>query len=89
MEIFIEVVKSWGPPGLLALIMWWQLEKAEKREETLHLRNQLLENKLLESYDERIEAASQITEAMISTSTSSKELKATVDRLMEQLQRKK
>jgi len=83
MEIFLELAKSWGAPGVLALILWWQLEKGEKREATLGIRVQLLENKLTENYDERIEAANQQTTALLSAAQSTKELIKVVEKLQE------
>lgn len=73
MEIFIEFAKSWGAPGLMALILWWQLDKSEKREGTKDIRIQLLENKLMESYDERIDSAEQVTTALMSNAASSRD----------------
>lgn len=87
MEIVTELVKAWGPPGLLALILWWQLEKAEKREGALAQRVQLLENKLTESYDERIEAAEQQTTALITNAQTTKELIKVVEKLQEAVQK--
>jgi hypothetical protein len=68
-EILIEVMKAWGPPGALALLMWIMLRKSEDREEKKDLRIQLLENKLIESYDERINAADQVANALNSNSS--------------------
>lgn len=64
MELLLEIVKAWGPPGILAAFMWVMLKKSEEREAKKDLRIQLLENLLTESYDERIEAANQISTAM-------------------------
>lgn len=89
MEIFTELVKAWGPPGLLALILWWQLEKAEKREAAAALRIQLLENKLTENYDERIEAAGQQTTALLTSAQSTKELTRVVEKLQEAVQKRR
>jgi hypothetical protein len=86
-EVFTELAKAWGPPGLLALVLWWQLDKSEKREAAKDTRIQLLENKLIESYDERIEAAGQVTEAVFSAANSIKEMKETVQKLMTEKKR--
>ncbi len=83
MEIIIDLAKSWGPPGLLAVLMYWQLEKAEKREEALQQRMQLLDNKLTENYDERIEAANQQTTALLTSAQATKELIKVVEKLQE------
>lgn len=64
MDLVLEVIKQWGPPGIVALIMWVMLQKSEKREEKKDQRIQFLENQLIESYDERITAADRISEAI-------------------------
>jgi len=64
-----ELLKAWGPPGLIAVILWIMLKKSESREEKKDMRIQLLENQLTESYDERIEAANQISNAIHDNST--------------------
>ena len=64
MEILLELIKAWGPPGALAILMWIMLSRSEEREEKKDLRIQLLENLLTESYDERIEAADQVANAI-------------------------
>lgn len=64
MEIAQELLKAWGPPGLLAVFMWLMLKKSEEREEKKDARIQMLENLLTESYDERIAAADRIAEAL-------------------------
>lgn len=89
MEIFIELTKAWGPPGLLAIILWWQLEKAEKREANAAARNQLLENKLTENYDERIIAADQQTTALLTSAQATKELIKVVEKLQEAVQKRR
>jgi hypothetical protein len=67
-EVVLELIKAWGPPGALAALMWVMLRKSEDREAKKDNRIQLLENKLIENYDERIEAASQIAEALTNNS---------------------
>lgn len=69
MEIAQEIVKAWGPPGLIAVIMWLMLSKSEKREEKKDARIQMLENLLTESYDERIAAADRIADAIHGNAT--------------------
>lgn len=89
MEIFTELAKAWGPPALLALVLWWQLDKSEKREANCLARNQLLENKLTENYDERIEAANQQTTALMTSAQSTKELIKVVEKLEEAVKRRR
>jgi hypothetical protein len=69
MEIAQEIFKAWGPPGLIAIIMWVMLSKSEKREEKKDIRIQMLENLLTESYDERISAADRIADAIHGNAT--------------------
>ena len=64
MDVLLELMKAWGPPGALAILMWVMLGRSETREEKKDLRIQLLENLLTESYDERIAAANQVSEAI-------------------------
>jgi hypothetical protein len=69
MDLAAELLKAWGPPGLIAVILWVMLIKSEGREEKKDMRIQMLENMVIESYDERIEAATNISEALHSNST--------------------
>lgn len=64
MELVIQTINSWGPPGALAALMWVMLGRSEAREAKKDMRIQLLENLLTESYDERIETANQVSNAM-------------------------
>lgn len=64
-EIILKLLQAWGPPGLLALVMYLMLVKGEKREKLKDDRIQLLENKLTESYDERISVADQMAAGQI------------------------
>ena len=64
MDIAQELLKAWGPPGLITVVLWIMLHKSEKREEKKDTRIQLLENLLTESYDERIAAADRIADAI-------------------------
>lgn len=69
MDILLELIKAWGPPGALAALMWIMLTRSEEREAKKDLRIQLLENLLTESYDERIVAADQVAESIHSNTT--------------------
>lgn len=62
--LVIELLKAWGPPALLCIFMWFSLQDGKKREKLKDDRIQLLENKITESYDERIAAADSITSAL-------------------------
>lgn len=69
MDIAQEFFKAWGPPGLIAIILWIMLRKSEAREEKKDIRIQMLENLVTESYDERVQAADQISTAIHDNST--------------------
>ncbi|HXP63985.1 MAG TPA: hypothetical protein VN815_00805 [Steroidobacteraceae bacterium] len=64
MDLAQELLKAWGPPGIITVILWLMLRKSEAREEKKDMRIQMLENLVTESYDERIEAANQISKAL-------------------------
>lgn len=64
MDLAQELLKAWGPPGIITIILWMMLRKSEAREEKKDLRIQMLENLVTESYDERIQAADQISKAI-------------------------
>lgn len=53
-----------GIAGLVCVILWIMLIKSEKREDKKDTRIQMLENQLIESYDERIAAADRIAGAI-------------------------
>ncbi len=53
-----------GVAGIICVLLLWQLYKSEKREEKKDMRIQLLENQLIESYDERIAAADRMGDAI-------------------------
>lgn len=53
-----------GIAGLICVVLWVMLMKSEKREEKKDMRIQMLENQLIESYDERIAAADRIAGAI-------------------------
>lgn len=63
-DTVVNIINAWGPQGVLAAFMWVMLNRSEGREKLKDLRIQLLENLLTESYDERISAANQVSEAM-------------------------
>jgi hypothetical protein len=58
-----------GIAGLVCVVLWIMLIKSEKREEKKDMRIQMLENQLLESYDERISAADRIGDAIHGSAT--------------------
>jgi len=60
-----------GISGIVCVILWIMLIKSEKREALKDARIQLLENQLIESYDERIEAADRISSAIHDSARSS------------------
>lgn len=66
MDVPQELLKL-GPPGIIAVILWFALYKSEQREAKKDIRIQMLENQLTESYDERILAADRVAEAIHST----------------------
>jgi hypothetical protein len=68
MDLATELLKAWGPAGLVAVVLWIMLKKSEEREEKKDLRIQMLENLVIESYGERIEAADNIATALTSNS---------------------
>lgn len=64
MDPVVGLLNQWGPTGVISIILWLMLKKSEEREAKKDTRIQLLENTVIESYGERIEAASQVSEAM-------------------------
>lgn len=74
MDLAQELLKMWGPPGIITVILWIFLAKSEKREDLKDSRIRLLENQLIESYDERISAANSISEALHSNASALSEL---------------
>jgi hypothetical protein len=66
-DLATELIKAYGPPGLIALVLWVMLFKSEQREKLKDTRIQMLENQLIESYDERIAAADRIGDAIHSS----------------------
>lgn len=64
MDLAQDLLKAYGPPGIVAAVLYLALWKSEQREAKKDLRIQLLENQLIESYDERITAAESLTGAL-------------------------
>lgn len=60
----VEKLYSLGPPGLICVVLIYALWKSEQRETKKDSRIQLLENQLIESYDERITAADRMSDAL-------------------------
>ena len=60
----IQKLFALGPPGLVAVVLYYALYKSEQREAKKDDRIQLLENQLRESYDERITAADTLSDAL-------------------------
>ena len=71
MDIALDLLKAYGPPGILAVVMWVMLKKSEDREAKKDMRIQLLENQLIESYDERILASDRLGDAIHDSATAS------------------
>ena len=89
MEIILEVIKAWGPPGALALLMWVMLRKSEEREAKKDARIQLLENQLIESYDERISAADRMGDAIHSSANAASNAAKALDGLASEVRSKR
>lgn len=53
-----------GVAGIISVVLIWVILKSERREEKKDARIQMLENQLIESYDERIAAADRISDAI-------------------------
>ncbi len=69
--------------------MWVMLKKSEEREAKKDTRIQLLENQLIESYDERISAADRIGDAIhLSANAASNAAKA-IDSLTDEVRAKR
>jgi hypothetical protein len=77
----VNIITAWGPPGALAILMWIMLGKSEKREAKKDMRIQMLENQLVESYGERIEAADRIGEAIHDNAAASNNAAKALDAL--------
>lgn len=77
-----------GVAGLICVILLYQLHKSEKREEKKDMRIQLLENQLIESYGERIEAADRIGAAIHDSATASNNAAKALDSLVHEVRTK-
>lgn len=87
MDIAQELLKL-GPAGLICIVLWVALYKSEKREEKKDLRIQMLENQLIESYDERIEAATQVSVAIHSSAIAATNAAKAIDSLTTEVRNK-
>lgn len=63
MDIAQELIKL-GPSGVVCVVLWIMLYKSEIREGKKDIRIQMLENQLVESFDERIESAERVATAL-------------------------
>lgn len=63
MDLAQELLRL-GPSGLICVVLLVGLYKSEKREALKDLRIQMLENQLTESYDERVQAADRVADAL-------------------------
>jgi hypothetical protein len=70
-DLVLELLKSWGPTAVVSIVLWVMLQKSETREAKKDIRIQMLENQLIESYDERISAADRIAGAIHDSATAS------------------
>ena len=77
-----------GVAGLICLVLLYQLHKSEQREEKKDMRIQLLENQLIESYDERIAAADRIGDAIHDSATAANNAAKALDSLALELRTK-
>jgi hypothetical protein len=77
-----------GVAGLICLALMYQLRKSEIREEKKDMRIQLLENQLIESYDERIAAADRIGDAIHDSATASNNAAKALDALVFEIRTK-
>jgi hypothetical protein len=87
-DLLLEIVKGWGPPGALALLMWVMLKKSEEREFKKDARIQMLENQLIESYDERILAADRMGDAIHLSANASANAAKAIDGLTSEVRAK-
>lgn len=78
-----------GISGVVCIILYVMLTKSEKREEKKDARIQLLENQLRESYDERVEAASQISTAIHDSARSAENAAKAIESLTAEIKRLK
>jgi len=74
-----------GIAGLICVVLWIMLLKSEKREEKKDMRIQMLENQLIESYDERIAAADRIGDAIHDSASAANNAAKALDALVNEL----
>lgn len=77
-----------GIAGLICVVLWVMLVKSEKREEKKDVRIQMLENQLIESYDERILAADRIGDAIHGSATAANNAAKALEELTHELRAK-
>jgi len=77
-----------GIAGLICVVLWIMLMKSEKREEKKDMRIQMLENQLRESYDERIEAADRIGNAIHESASAANNAARALDELKMEIRAK-
>lgn len=77
-----------GVAGLICIVLWIMLSRSEKREEKKDIRIQYLEHQLIESYDERIEAASQISTAIHDSARSADNAAKAIENLTKEVRAK-
>jgi hypothetical protein len=63
-DLVLDALKSYGPAGVVSIILWFMLKKSEERENKKDTRIQMLENQLIESYDERVLVADRVGDAI-------------------------
>lgn len=74
-----------GIAGLICVVLWIMLMKSEKREEKKDMRIQMLENQLIESYDERIAAADRIGDAIHESASAANNAAKALDALVAEI----
>ena len=70
-----------GIAGLICVVLWIMLMKSEKKKEKKDMRIQMLENQLIESYDERVAAADRIGDAIHESATAANNAARALDEL--------
>lgn len=89
MDLAVELLKAYGPPGLIAVILWVMLYKSEQREFKKDARIQMLENLLIESYDERITAADRVSSAIHDSASAANNAAKALDNLISEVRGRK
>lgn len=77
-----------GIAGIVCVILYIMLLKSEKREEKKDVRIQMLENQLIESYDERIAAADRIGDAIHDSANAANNAAKALDALVLEIRTK-